>query len=256
VLPYDEAGSGEVVLLIHAGVADRSMWGEHLDWLSEAGFRAVAVDLPGFGEAVLEDRLQAPWDDVLQTLRELDIASAVLVGNSFGAAVALRVAAVAPAAVSGLVLISPPPLVPNPSPALRAAWDAENSALEHGDIDGAVAAVVAAWTQPNAPEALRERVASMQRRAFELQAAAGEVHEAPDPLERHPEILAELEIPALVAAGEHDMADFREAAVQLAAVLPLARHAVISGAGHLAPLEAPDEFRRLVLDLLRNRTPR
>jgi 3-oxoadipate enol-lactonase len=254
VLPYDEAGSGDVVLLIHAGVADRSMWREHVEWLAQAGFRAVAVDLPGFGAAVVEDGPQAPWDDVLRTLRGLDIACAALVGNSFGAAVALRAAAVAPAAVSALVLISPPPLVLDPSPALRLAWEAENAALEHGDIDGAVAAVVEAWTQPRAPEALRERVASMQRRAFELQAAAGEVQEAPDPLEQHPEVLAGLQIPALLAAGEHDMADFRDAAEQLAEALPLARHTVIRGAGHLAPLEAPGEFKQLLLDFLHEGT--
>jgi 3-oxoadipate enol-lactonase len=155
------------------------------------------------------------------------------------------------------VLISPPPLVlDDPSPALRSAWEAEDAALERGDIDGAVAAVVAAWTQPHAPEALRERVASMQRRAFELQAAAGELPEAPDPLEQHPELLAELQIPALLAAGENDMADFRDAAEQLAQALPLARHAVIKGAGHLAPLETPAEFKQLVLDFLRNRMTR
>jgi pimeloyl-ACP methyl ester carboxylesterase len=256
VLPYDEAGSGEVVLLLHAGVADRSMWREHLDWLAEAGFRAVALDLPGFGEAVVADGLQAPWNDVLEALKRLAVARAVLVGNSLGAAVALRAAAVAPSAVSALVLISPPPLEPHPSPALRAAWDAENTALKRGDIDAAVAAVVAAWTQPHAPEALRDRVASMQRRAFELQVAAGEVQEAPDPLELHPEILADLQIPVLLATGEDDMVDFRDSAEQLAAVLPLAQLALIRGAGHLAPLEAPDEFKQLLLDFLRNRTPR
>jgi pimeloyl-ACP methyl ester carboxylesterase len=42
--------------------------------------------------------VQAPWEDVLQTLKELSIDRTALVGNSFGAAVGLRVAAVAPAA--------------------------------------------------------------------------------------------------------------------------------------------------------------
>lgn len=141
----------------------------------------------------------------------------------------------------------------DPSPALRLAWEAEETALEHGDIDGAVAAVVTAWTQPHAAEALRERVASMQRRAFELQAASGEVREAPDPLEHHPEVLvAELQIPALLAAGEDDMADFRDPAEQLAEALPLARQAVIRGAGH----QAPGKFKQLLLDFLRNRTTR
>ncbi len=241
-------------MLIHAGVADRSMWQEHLGWLAEAGFRAIAVDLPGFGDAVLEGAVQAPWEEVLKTLRNLDVARAALVGNSFGAAVALRAAAVAPAAVSALVLISPPPLALEPSPALSSAWDAESAALEVGDIDGAVAAVVEAWTQPQAPADLRVRVAVMQRRAFELQAAAGEVEEAADPLEQHPEVLADLQIPALVAAGEDDMPDFKKGAEDFASVLPCAQHAVIRGAGHLAPLEAPDEFRHLLLGFLRNKT--
>lgn len=237
-------------MLIHAGVADRSMWREHLGWLASAGYRVVAVDLPGFGEAVIDDGVQAPWEDVLQTMKELEIAQATVVGNSFGAAVALRVAAVMPTAVSALVLISAPPLVMDPSPALRSAWEAEEAALERGDIDAAVDAVVAAWTQPDASQELRQRVASMQRRAFELQAAAGAGSEAPDPLEQHPEVLAELRIPALVAAGEHDMPDFKTAAEQLSEMLPLAQHAVVSAAGHLAPLETPEEFKQLVLRFL------
>ena len=115
-LPYDDQGSGEPVLLIHAGVADRSMWSEHLGWLADVGFRAIAVDLPGFGQAAVEPGPQAPWEDVLETLHELGMERTALVGNSFGAAVALRVAAVAPAAVSSLMLVSPPPLDAEPSP--------------------------------------------------------------------------------------------------------------------------------------------
>jgi pimeloyl-ACP methyl ester carboxylesterase len=180
----------------------------------------------------------------------LDLPSATLVGNSFGAAVALRVAAVSPAAVSGLVLISPPPLDLDPSPELTAAWEAEADALERGDIEAAVAAVVQAWTQPDAPPSLRERVAAMQRRALELQAAAPDAAEAPDPLERHPEIVASLPMPALLAAGESDMSDFQRGAQELAQALPLGRLVTIAGAGHLAPLESPDEFRDLLVGFL------
>lgn len=99
----------------------------------------------------------------------LGVARAVLVGNSFGGGVALRVAAVAPERLLGLVLVSTPPVPLNPSPELQKAWDDEEAALEKGDIDAAVSAVVDAWTQPDAPEALRQRVARMQRRAFEHQ---------------------------------------------------------------------------------------
>jgi 3-oxoadipate enol-lactonase len=90
----------------------------------------------------------------------------------------------------------------------------------------------------------------MQRRAFELQGAAGDVQEAPDPLEQHPEALGQLQIPVLAAAGEADMPDFKDAAEEIAELAPQGRTAMIPGAGHLAPLEAPDAFRRLLLSFL------
>ncbi len=222
---------------------------------ADAGFRGVAVDPPGFGEATIGDGPQAPWEDVLGALKELGIEQAALVGNSFGVAVALRAAAVAPAAVSALALISPPPLEGEPSPALRRAWESEEAALERGDIDGAVAAVVEAWTLPGAPAALRDRVAAMQRRAFVLQADAGDVAQAPDPLEKQADALGRLQIPALVAAGEHDMPDFKRGADELAHALPRGQLATIEGAGHLAPLEVPEAFRDLLIAFLRG-TPR
>jgi pimeloyl-ACP methyl ester carboxylesterase len=249
-LPYDEAGSGPAVVLLHAGVADRSMWAGHLDALAEAGHRALAVDIPGFGEAAITPGEQAPWVDVLQTMDALSIERATLVGNSFGAAVALRIAVVAPERVSALVLVSSPPPGLEPSAELAAAWEAEESALERGDRDAAVAAVVDAWTLPDAPQELRENVVAMQRRAFERQAEVTEVSEAPDPVEEDPDSLTRLDIPALVAAGERDMRDFRDGAALLARTLPRARHAVIEEAGHLAPLETPGPFRELMLGFL------
>jgi pimeloyl-ACP methyl ester carboxylesterase len=227
------------------------MWREHLDWLARAGRRAIAVDLPGFGEAPVDKRAQAPWEDVLQTLRELEVEATAVVGSSFGAGVALRVAAVAPAAVTHLMLVSPPPLSLDPSPTLRAAWEAEEAALERGDLDGAVAAVLDAWLLPGAPDALRESVASMQRRAFELQVAAGDVRQAPDPLEQHPEALDRMRMPVLAAAGEGDMPDFKQGAEEIAGLVPNGEAVVIEGAGHLAPLEVPDRFSELLLGFLR-----
>jgi pimeloyl-ACP methyl ester carboxylesterase len=247
-LPHDEVGAGPAVLLLHAGIADRTMWAEHLSPIAVAGYRVIAVDLPGFGEAPLVDQ-DAPWNDVVDTLDALSVDRCVVVGNSFGGAVALRVAVVAPSRVAALMLISAPPPDLAPSSELRAAWEAEESALERGDIDAAVDAVVVAWTLPDASAALREHVAVMQRRAFELQRAdAGRV-EGDDPIEGA-EALATVQTPALVAVGELDMIDFRSGAETIARQLPHARHAVITAAGHLAPLEQPEEFRRLLLMFL------
>jgi len=233
------------VVLLHAGVADRRMWSEHLAPLAGAGYRVVAFDLPGFGEAPVQPGEQGPWLDVLGAMRDLGLDRAALVGNSFGGAVALRVAVVAPAAVSALVLISAPAPELEPSDELTAACEGEEAALERGDIDGAVEAVLDAWV----PDGLRDRVAPMQRRAFELQARAGGVSEAPDPAERL-DALARVDVPTLVAAGERDMPDFLEGAEAIASVIRGARYEVIAGAGHLAPLETPEAFRSLLLEFL------
>jgi pimeloyl-ACP methyl ester carboxylesterase len=59
-------------------------------------------------------------------------------------------------------------------------------------------------------------------------------------------------MPVLAAAGESDMPDFQQGAEQLVRWLPQSRLVLLKGAGHLAPLEAPDEFRDLLLDFLRS----
>ncbi len=253
MLPHDEAGAGPAVVLLHAGVADRRMWAGTLDVLAGAGHRAIALDLPGFGDAPAVAGEPAPWTAVLETLDGLGVERAVVVGNSFGGAVALRLAVVAPARVTGLVLVSAPPVELDPSPRLAAAWQAEEAALEAGDIEGAVGAVVDAWTLADAPAALRAQVAEMQRRAFVLQADVPEdAPEPPDPVEDDPSTIERLDVPALVAVGEYDMPDFLDAADGLARALPGAGEAVtIEGAGHLAPLETPAAFTDLLVAFLR-----
>lgn len=248
-LPHSEAGEGPAVLLLHAGIADRTMWDEHLEPLAAAGYRVVAPDLPGFGEAAAAEPV-AHWEDVLETMDGLGIERAALVGNSFGGAVALRAAAVAPERIASLALFSAGAVPePDPSPELLAVWEAEEGALEAGDHEAAVAAVLSAWVRPQARDEVRDRIAAMQRRNYERHAGEHAEH-APDPLEEDPELLSAIACPTLLAAGEEDMVDFRSAVPELAASLPRARTALIPDCGHLAPLEAPEGFRRLVLSAL------
>ncbi len=240
-------------MLLHAGITDRTMWATQVRSLADAGYRAIAPDFPGFGNAPRASTA-APWSDLLETLDQCAIGEAAIVGCSFGGAVALRVAAVAPERVAALALISAPAPGLEPSEELSEAWEAEESALERGDIDGAVRAVVDAWLLADAPSELRDQVAGMQRRAFELQLQGSAPNEIDDPVEQHPSCLSHLSMPALVAVGEFDMADFREGADQLARELPASRHVVIEGARHLAPLEQPAAFDALLRTFLADLT--
>lgn len=216
----------------------------------------VAIDLPGFGEAVPERGPVAHWEDVVETMDALGIARASLVGNSFGAQVALRVAAVHPQRVSSLFLFSTSSAPePDPSPELLAAWDAEEETLEAGDSEKAVEAVVSSWVQPEASAEVRERIATMQRENYERRASQGKVEFAPDPLEDYPDLVTAIECQVLLAAGESDMVDFRNAVQELAEKMPRASTTLIAGCGHLAPLEAPEEFQWLVLESLTQEDP-
>ena len=61
-LAYDDAGSGECVVLIHGHPFDRTLWQPQLAALRD-GFRVVAPDLRGFGHS--------PVTPHLVTMREL-----------------------------------------------------------------------------------------------------------------------------------------------------------------------------------------
>jgi pimeloyl-ACP methyl ester carboxylesterase len=58
-------------------------------------------------------------------------------------------------------------------------------------------------------------------------------------------------MPVLATVGETDMPDFHEGAREMAALLPAGRAEVMEGVGHLAPLEAPERFRDMLLGFLR-----
>jgi pimeloyl-ACP methyl ester carboxylesterase len=249
LLPHDELGEGPTVVLLHAGIANREMWRDFLGPLAEAGYRAVAVDLPGFGEAHARSPV-AHWDEVATTIEELGVEEAALVGNSFGAAVALRVAAVHPRRVSSLVLFSSAGVPePEPSPQLLAIWDAVERAEDAGDVEAAIEATVAGWVRPASRETVGPRIAAMQRANQRLRHPA-EIEFAEDPLEVDPGRIEAIDRPVLVAAGAEDVPDFRDAVDGLAARLPRATTAIIAGCGHLAPLEAPAESLRLILETL------
>ncbi len=220
-LPHSATGDGPPLLLLHAGIANRQMGSEHLEPLAAAGHRVLALDLPGFGEAAPGSDPVAHWEDVIETMDALGIERASLVGNSFGAAVALRVAALHPQRVASLLLFSAPAVPePDPSPELLAAWDAEEEALAANDLERAVDATLASWVRPEAPAEVRERIAKMQRDNYALHTAEEQPDQAADPLEEDPTLLAAIDCPVLLAAGESDMIDFRNVLQELAEKIP------------------------------------
>lgn len=245
-LSHDVTGDGPVVVLLHSAVCDRRMWDPLLPALVAAGRRVVRCDLRGFGGTPAPDRPYNDAEDVLRLLDALGVERAALVGSSFGGRVAVEVAARWPGRVGALVLLCSGLPGYEPSAALRAFGAREEELLEAGDIAAAVELNVATWLGPEADDATRERVREMQRDAFAVQLAAPE--EVP-PIAAEVD-LAAITAPCLAVSGAHDLADFRDIAARLPALLPDARHLELPWAGHLPSLERPAAVAALLLDFL------
>jgi pimeloyl-ACP methyl ester carboxylesterase len=108
---YLEAGAGDPVVLIHGsgpGVTSYANWRLVLPALAE-NFRVLAPDMVGFGfserPANIEYGVQTWADQVVGLMDTLEVPKAHLVGNSFGGAIALRIATQHPDRVGKLVLM-------------------------------------------------------------------------------------------------------------------------------------------------------
>lgn len=252
-IAYDRGGpvGAPVVVLIHAGVADRRMWDGQWPELCRR-YDTIRLDLRGFGESD-----QPPTGplvhhrDVIDTLSALGVSEADLVSCSFGAGIAVEVALAAPSLVRSLHLTTPGGyLIADWTPEFRAFADAENAALDAGDLDGAVRANLDWWVDGPHRDAeperagIRDQVATMQRRAFEL-TADWEVEEQeldPPALTR----LGEIAVPTAVLSGALDLDAITVAARTVAEQVPGARHDIWPDGAHLPSLEQPDRY----LDLL------
>lgn len=105
-LGYDEAGTGPVVILVHAGCADRRMWVHQMAPLA-ARYRVVRYDWRGYGESSDATGTFAHRRDLLALMDVLDVRRATLVGASDGGRIALDTALTAPDRVTALVLMAP-----------------------------------------------------------------------------------------------------------------------------------------------------
>jgi len=106
-----ESGDGPLILLLHGFPEFWWAWRRQLSSLNEAGYRAVAPDLRGYGGSDKPPRgydLVTAASDAAGLIRSLGEANAVVVGHDWGGLIAWTMAAYHPKVVRRLAIVSMP----------------------------------------------------------------------------------------------------------------------------------------------------
>lgn len=257
----DVIGEGQPLLLLHGFTGSGAVfepfyptWG--------AQFQLIVPDLLGHGES------DAPTDSLRYTMEEtlldlvcmldlLDVANANVLGYSMGGRIALGFAVSFPERIRRLVLEGTSPGLQSESERIARRQSDERLA-ERIERDGVVSFVKHWEAIPlfATQHRLAEETLTRQRGIREGGTALGYANSLRGIGTGHQpsywDTLQTLAVPTLLVTGELDE-KFTETNRRMQAVLPNARHCVISDAGHTPHLEHPATFSDCVVSFLNAR---
>ncbi len=259
---YVDRGAGFPVVLVHGFGYSYYTWRLNQPALAER-FRAVALDLPGFGASartrLARFAVRTQAGALRDFIRELGIDRAHIIGHSLGGTIALRLALDHPEVVGRLVVVdSPldPPRLPFGLIRRAAAFAPFGPAVfkalfYYGLIAAGRFRSGAAATY--APDPVPEGVAEHFERLYRVRGSADTFVA----ILRSPPIdpyltadLPDLRVPLLAVWGGADRVVPARVVDRLRRLFPAARVEVLPEAGHCPHETRPAEFNRLVLEFL------
>jgi 3-oxoadipate enol-lactonase len=244
----EHGGVGKLVMFLHGIGGRRQNFAAQLPVFAET-FHAAAWDARGYGES---DDYEGALEfsdfshDMISVLDHFDVEKAHLVGQSMGGRISLDFYALFPDRVATLTLCGVHASFGEFTEAQRREFvDRRSRPLtDEGKTPADIAPALASHlTAPDKnPEIYAQIVASIS--ALHVGSYIKTV-EATTHYDRSG-ILGEIEIPTLVVVGEHDALTSVEMKRDLASRIPGARFEIMADCGHMANMEQPQEFNRLV----------
>lgn len=234
-----EWGAGRPLVYLHGamGLVDEEPMLERLG----GHFHVLAPEWPGYGEEPTEDALEDMQDFALHgwdVITALDLgAPPLLVGHSMGGMIAAEMACMAPQSIDRLVLVAASGLWidSEPLPDPFATLPVELAQLLFRDPARGISMLTGGldFSHPKALEAFLVRNARRM-------GTAGKIL-FPIPNRRLSKRLYRISAPTLIVWGRDDRFIPAVYAERFAELLPGARLEWIDHAGHMLPLEEPDE---------------
>lgn len=222
------------LVLLHPFPLDGEFWDGLVEALGE-DVRVLTPHFPGFGGTGVRTRtsIAGHAEEVADLVAREVGEPAVVGGCSMGGYVAQAVAVEHPERVAGLILMNA--LASADPPDRR---DERNAAIAQIESDGPeafIAAFLPPLLAPDASEDVRTRIERIAERASgpAIAAAVAALRDRPDRATG----LAQLAVPTLAIAGEHDSRTPPDAMAAMVAAIPNARLSTIPRVGHLAAME-------------------
>ncbi|MDR3637455.1 MAG: alpha/beta fold hydrolase [Isosphaeraceae bacterium] len=253
LLAYDDHGPGPVVVLLHGFPLNRSLWEYQVGSIGSR-YRLILPDLRGHGESAAPEgtyTMDAMADDVLELLDVLQLREPVVLGGlSMGGYVALSLIERFPERFRGLILMSTRAEADSPE-ARHAREDLVDEIEGTQDVRPVVDAMLPRLLSPTT-RVQRPEVVARVRSMMEKTAPRGVIGALRGMASRPDRtgVLAGINVPTLLLFGRDDPITPPEVAQKFAAAIPRAQPEVIDGAGHLAPIERPDDANRAILAFL------
>ena len=247
---YEAEGSGEPVVMVHAGVANLRMWDDQVAALRDA-YRVIRYDTRGFGRTETEAVEFSNRADIAALLDHLGEESTHLVGFSRAGSIALDFAIEYPDRVRSLVVgaggISG---YESPDEASAETFETAEKLWEAKDWAALSEWETAYWA--DGPGQPAHRVPQVRAKVHDwvLTNYLAEKEEGKPQVLDPPAAgrLGELKAPLLVAIGTLDDPGTQESMRHLAAAVRGARLEVFEGAAHMINLEQPERFNALLLE--------
>ena len=248
---YEEAGQGTPpVVLLHGFPLDSRVWKSQVAALSERN-RAVAPDLRGFGQSASSDAftMESIADDMHALLDEIGALPAILGGLSMGGYTALAYAKKYPTDLTGLLLIDTRAEADTPE-----GREARQKMIEMVQQKGSPAVAEAMMPKMLAPDTATKlpAVARELRTIMESQPPKT-IENALVALRDRPDFrgdLASIAVPTLILVGESDAITPPAMSETLNKSIPNSKLVKISNAGHMTPMEQPEQVSRAIRDFV------
>ena len=258
-LAYREAkpSSGEAAgtaLLVHGWPESSWMWRGVLEPLADAGWRAVAPDLPGYGDSPPDP--PGTWERHMEALerlhRELSLAAVALVVHDWGGLIGLRWACDHPGRATALC-------ISNTGFFADARWHDLARIMR---TEGEGERLIESWDRARFDELMRQVIPGVDDRDLDeywkgladdvRRRGALELYRSGDfeKLAPYQGKLAALGVPTLVLWGETDPFAPVGGAHRLVKQIPGAELVVLDGVGHFAPEEAPERYAAALVEFL------